>query len=471
MRKKVKAGDVGEPASELPVEAVVETVVEPIVPAAELPVAESAVEQPAGTPVEEPAPPVAVPPAVEPPVEPTVPPPVLPIEQIESPAEPAMSPLESRKPESGDNHPTKQKPAFRINWLLTLTVIVPTLLSAIYYGLIASDVYISESRFVVRSPQRQQATGLGAILQGAGFSRAQDDTYTVHDFMLSRDALRQLDQQLGLAKSFGSSSVDRISRFAGLDTDRSFEALHRYYQKRVGITHDTASSISTLRISTFSPEDAQRINLMLLEMGEKLVNQLSERGRQDVMRFAAAEVALAETKVRNSAQALSSYRNRKGVFDPEKQSALQLQQVSKLQDELIASRTQLAQIKSAARNNPQISALQVRIDTLKAVIDEENAKVTGGQRSLTDKASEFEKLALERTFAEKQLAAALSSLEQARNDAQRKQFYLERIVQPVKPDVAVEPKRLRAVLATFAVGMICWGILTMLLAGVREHHD
>lgn len=367
--------------------------------------------------------------------------------------------------------PTLRKRLAGINRLFILTVVLPTTLAIVYYGLFASDIYISESRFIIRSPQRQTPSGLGAILQGAGFSRAQDDTYTVHDFMLSRDALQQLDQKMGLAKSFGSSNIDRISRFAGVDPDKSFEALHRYYQRHVNITLDTASSISTLRIRAFSREEAQRINLILLEIGEKLVNQLSERGRQDMMGFAAAEVAQAEAKVKSTALALSRYRNSKGVFDPEKQSAMQLQQVSKLQDEVIATRTQLAQIRSAARNNPQISALQTRLDTLKTVIAEETAKVTGGERSLTDKASEYEKLALERTFAEKQLAAALSSLEQARNDAQRKQFYLERIVQPAKPDVAVEPKRMRAVFATFAVGMVCWGILTMLLAGIREHQD
>ncbi len=360
---------------------------------------------------------------------------------------------------------------FGINRLFLATVALPTTLAIIYFGLIASDIFISESRFIIRSPQRQTTTGLGAILQGAGFSRAQDDTYSVHDYMLSRDALQQLDKKMGLSRSFSSTSVDRINRFAGIDPDNSFEALHRYYQKRVIITHDTASSISTLRVSSFNRDEAQKINSSLLEMGETLVNQLSERGRQDMMRFAAAEVAQAEAKVKSTALALSKYRTRKGVFDPERQSAIQLQQVSKLQDELIAARTQLAQIKTTSRKNPQIATLTARIEMLKKVIAEETAKVTGGAASLTDKASEYEKLALERSFAEKQLAAALATLEQARNDALRKQFYLERIVQPSKPDTAVEPRRFRSIIATFAVGMICWGILTMLLAGIREHHD
>ena len=78
-----------------------------------------------------------------------------------------------------------------------------------YYGLIASDIFVSESRFVVRSPQRPQLSGLGAILQGGGFARSQDDTYSVHDYVLSRDALAELDKKLEPAAGLllGSRSI------------------------------------------------------------------------------------------------------------------------------------------------------------------------------------------------------------------------------------------------------------------------
>lgn len=358
-----------------------------------------------------------------------------------------------------------------INRLLLLTVVLPTLLSGIYFGFIASDIYISESRFVVRSPQRQATTGLGALFQGAGFSRSQDDTYTVHDYIFSRDALKKLDDQFAVGKAFSSSSVDMFSRFAGLDWDNSFEALHRYYHKRVSVDLDTLSSITTLSVNAFTSEDAYQLNEKLLELSESLVNQLNERGRQDMIRFASAEVATAEKKAKEAALAVSNYRNLKGVFDPEKQSALQLQQVSRLQDELIATKIQLAQVRSLTRDNPQIPTLQQRIETLQTEVDLETAKVAGGNRSLSNKSAEYEGLMLERGFAEKQLAAALTSMEQARNDAQRKQLYLERIVQPSKPDIAMEPRRFRNVISTFVLGLIAWGILTMLLAGIREHQD
>jgi capsular polysaccharide transport system permease protein len=357
------------------------------------------------------------------------------------------------------------------NRLFLLAVVLPTLLSAIYFGLMASDVYISESRFVVRSPQKQSPSGLGAILQGAGFSRSQDDTYTVHDYIQSRDALKELEQQFGLSKSFGDSKLDMFSRFGAFDTDDSFEALHRYYQKRVSAEVDSVSSITVLRTSAFSADDAHKVNQKLLDLSEKLVNQLNERGRQDMIRFAAAEVKDAEQKAKAATLAVSTFRTQKGVFDPERQSALQLQLVSKLQDEFIATKTQLAQIRNLTKDNPQISSLQVKLNSLQGEINSETAKVAGGDRSLSSKSADYERLALDRAFADKQFAVALTSLEQARNDAQRKQLYLERIVQPSMPDKAVEPRRLRNVFATFFLGLIAWGILSMLVAGVREHQD
>ena len=359
----------------------------------------------------------------------------------------------------------------RINRLFLLTVAVPTVVATVYFGLMASDVYISESRIVVRSPEKQVATGLGALLKGAGFSRAQDDSYTVRDYVLSRDALKEIDGALAVGKAFSSTTVDRVSRFGGLDFDTSFEALHRYFQKKVDVQQDSASSITTLTVRAYTAQDAQNINQTLLELSEGLVNRLNERGRQDLIRSAAAEVADAEKKSKAAALALSAYRNAKGVVDPERQATVQLQQVAKLQDELITTKIQLAQLRTFTPENPQIPALEKRASTLQAEMEVETTKVAGGERSLANKAAEFQRLALEREFADKQLASALASLEQARNEAQRKQVYIERIAQPSLPDIALEPRRLRSILATFVLGLVAWGVLSMLLAGVREHQD
>src|SRR5580658_803171 len=162
---------------------------------------------------------------------------------------------------------------FKGHIVVLLTVIAPTCIAILYYGFFASDVFISESRFLVRSPQHQTQGGLfGEILQGSGLTHSQDDTYSVHDYILSRDALRELDAELRVRASFTSKQVDPLNRFPGLMWDPSFEELYRYYGKHVGVEYDTASSISTLTVRAFTAYDAQRINDHLLQMSERLVN-------------------------------------------------------------------------------------------------------------------------------------------------------------------------------------------------------
>jgi len=365
--------------------------------------------------------------------------------------------------------PASLRQSWQAHRLFWLTVVLPTLAAIVYFGFIAADVYISESRFVVRSPERSTASPLGMLLKGTGFTRSQDDSYTVQDFILSRDALRALDEKLKLRAAFGKGDV--FSRFPGLDWDNSFENMHRYYQKVVGVQLDPVSSIVTVTVRAFSAEEARKINQQLIEMSEALVNQLNERGRQDMIRFAANEVSEAEKKARLAALTLARYRNEKGVIDPEKQSAILLQQIAKLQDELIATKSQMAQLEMLTRDNPQIPVLKKRIQMLETEIELESGRVAGGGRSLASKAVEFQRLALEKEFADKQLASAFVSLEQARNEARRQQLYIERIAQPNLPDAAMEPRRVRAILAVFVLGLIAWGVLSMLIAGIKEHQD
>jgi capsular polysaccharide transport system permease protein len=351
-------------------------------------------------------------------------------------------------------------------------VIAPTCASILYLGFLASDVFISESRFLVRSPQHQSQGGLfGQILQGSGFSRSQDDTYSVQSYILSRDALRELDAKLEVRAAFTRPQIDPINRFPGLSWDKSFEQFYRYYGKYVGVEYDPVSSISTLTVRAFTARDAQRINDLLLQMSESLVNTLNERSRQDLIRYARDEVKLAEENAKAAAVALFQYRSKHEIFEPDKQAALQLESVAKIQQELIATEAQLAQVQKLSPNNPQITGLDSRAGTLRRAIASEAAKVTSANDSFSARAPDFERLTLESIFADKQLGVALAGLDSARSEAQRQQLYLERLVQPSLPDTAMEPRRIRGVITVLLLGLVAWGVVSLLVAAIREHSD
>lgn len=359
----------------------------------------------------------------------------------------------------------------RTNALFIATVVIPTALSILYFGLLTSDVYLSESRFVVRSPDKPAASGLGVILKTAGFSNAGDEIYAAQSFVVSRDALRSLNRDEAFRRAYSRPAISVFDRFDPTGLFGSFEDLFNYYRGKVAVEHDNVSSISTLTVRAYTPEDARLFNRQLLEMAEATVNRLNERGRQDLIRFARQEVDDSKLKAQEAALNLARFRNVAGVVDPERQATVQLQMISKLQDELIAARNQLLQLRAYTPQNPQIPVLQTKIQGLSREIDIELGKVAGGRRSLAGSAAQYQRLLLESQVADKQLAGAISSLEEARNEARRKQAYVERIVEPNLPDEAMEPRRLRGIFGTFVFGLIAYGIISMLLAGMREHRD
>ena len=358
------------------------------------------------------------------------------------------------------------------NPLFLATVVVPTIVATLYFGLFASDVYISESRFVVRSPDKGGgAAGLGMLLKASGFSNDNSEAYVTRDYILSRDALKAVNGDGLVARAYGNHGVSIFNRFNPMGEGAANERLFRFYRDKLEVSNDAASSITTLRVRAFSPKEAEQINERLLQRAEDLVNRLNQRGRTDLIDYGNKELEEAKLVARNAAVALSNYRNRSGVVDPERQATVQLQMISKLQDELIATKTELVQLRAFTPQNPQIPVLTARVSQLGQEIDAQMGQVAGNRTSLAATAAEYQRLQLESEIADKQLGAAIATLQESRNEARRKRAYIERIAEPSMPDSPDEPRRLRGIISTLVVGLIIWGILTMLTAGIREHKD
>jgi capsular polysaccharide transport system permease protein len=357
----------------------------------------------------------------------------------------------------------------RPNLLFLVVVVLPVALATLYFGVLASDVYISESQFVVRAPEKPSPVGLGAILQSAGFSNATEEVSTAQSYAVSRDALRAINKNGAFEKAYTRPEISLVDRFNPFGLWGSFEELYRYFQGKVSVQNDAVTSITTLTVRAYTPQDARRFNQELLELSEAMVNRLNLRAREDLVRFAQQEVDVAKARATEAAVALAAYRKHSGIVDPEKQADVQMQMISNLQNQLIQGKTQLAQLEKYAPENPQIPVVRTQIAAIQRQIGQEEGKVTGNRRSLAGSAVQFQRLTVENDFATQQLAAALASLEQARDEARKKQAYVERVVEPNTPDAPMEPRRLRGIFATLVLSLIAFGILRMLLAGVKEH--
>ena len=75
---------------------------------------------------------------------------------------------------------------------------------------------------------------------------------------------------------------------------------------------------------------------------------------------------------------------------------------------------------------------------------------------------------LEREFADRALASALASLENARAESQRQQLYLERVVAPHAADYPSQPRRLLWIGIVFLLSLSVYSICRSLRDYLRQ---
>ena len=355
-------------------------------------------------------------------------------------------------------------------------VVIPTLLTAGYYIVFAADQYMSEARFVVRGVG-QAPSALSAILSTAtGAARTQDDTYAVQDYMLSRDAVTLLSSEDDLRAVFNRPEADVIARFPrsflpGSNSlwGDSFEHFFEYYGHHVEVELDSTTGVSSLRVRTFRADDSQAIARALLGAGEALINRMNDRQRENALRDARKEVAYAEARVQDVAGQIAVFRNKEAILDPNKQSIPILAAIQLLQDTQVRTRIQLSTLQQTSARSPLIPDLQQKIAALQFQIDEAKKRVSGSEGSLVPQMTAFDLLTLQREFADKALASATASLEQARITAERQQLYLDPIVMPNEADYPAYPRKIASIALVFFGLCGAYALLSLLAAGAREH--
>ena len=172
---------------------------------------------------------------------------------------------------------------------------------------------------------------------------------------------------------------------------------------------------------------------------------------------------------RKARVALSGFRNQQEIIDPAKQATGVLEISNKLVTEHATLQAQLELMERVAPANPSIPALRARISALGSEIAAQNARVVGTPTGIASKVGGYENLLAEQEFAQQTLTAAGTMLEQARSEALKQQFYLERVVDPNLPDSAQLPNRLKNILVFLGASLCLYLIGWMLVRGILEH--
>ena len=362
----------------------------------------------------------------------------------------------------------KQSFLRRIPYLFLALVVLPVTIAAIYLFMIASPMYVSEARFVVRKLGDQAPAGLDAIFRGSSIGGGSDETFAVHAYVGSRAAVEKLVEAHDLRKALNPPDSDPLSRFPRPWEGDSFEQLHSAYDRYVTVMYDATSGISTLRVKAFDPVKAAEFANVLLDGGEAIINSMNDRATRDSLVQAEAEVELARANVERSRTAVTNFRNEGGDIDPGRSSAAAGELVGALEVQLSALKAQRLEIEAAAPESPQLPVLNTRIEALELQVRRERAKIAGNKQSLAQSVGTYEELLMQRQFADKMLEVAITARERSRVEAQKQKLYLERIAEPNVPDHAKLPRRWYQLITVVFCTLALYAMAVLILSGLKE---
>jgi capsular polysaccharide transport system permease protein len=363
----------------------------------------------------------------------------------------------------------------KINKILNSFLMIAVLPSLIYMAYItvwAAPQFDTEFRIQIRAPGNMSMPSFGALLGvTGGSSSASDNGYAVTQYLVSKNAIEDLDKKIALRKRYSAPSIDWFSR---LPSDAPIEKVQRYWDKHVSASFESTTGTVIVRVSAFTAKDSKDIANASLELSEALLNKMSGQVRTDSVRYASEEVENAEKRMHEVDAELLLARNQTGIIDVPKQVSLYLSRVSNIQQQVDLAEADLQlRRRYLYRSAPGLKLAEQRLRVLNLALDDARAalsKPTGRQKqSLAQAANRLDQLEAYKQVAEKRLQGALMNLNTAESDAQRQQLYLERIVSPHLAEEASYPRLLKDGGEFLAFAIAAWGLILVLGFAIRDH--
>ncbi len=363
------------------------------------------------------------------------------------------------------------------HWGLTLSfllcVALPLAVIGVYLGAIAKDQYASTVGFSVRSEDpaapSSMLTGIGKFIGSSNGGEAD----MLYGFLRSQDIVAAIDDTLDLRGHYSAPHGE--DPFFALTPDSSIEMLTDYWQHVARVSYDQSTGLITLRVLAFSPEMAQSVARQIVAQSQTLVNQLNATARQDSLRYAETDLATALERVKAARAALVAFRTRTQIVDPQSDlqgrmgvlNGLQQQLAQALIDHDLIAQDTTATDTRVVQAQRRISVIQDRIAEERRNFSEDTSSTATGE-AYPALLAEYERLTVDREYAEEAYRTALAALDIARANAARQSRYLATFIQPTLPQTAEFPQRWTMFGIAALFSFLAWASLALMYYAIRD---
>jgi capsular polysaccharide transport system permease protein len=348
---------------------------------------------------------------------------------------------------------------------------IASLLAAVYWGLIASDRYVSEAHVVIQRTDLSSGASfnIGSLLGTTPANH--EDQLLLRDHLLSVDMLKRVDARLNLRAHYSDSHRDPISRM--WFEDASLEWFHRHYLSRVIVEFDDYSGVLSIQAQAYDPKTAHAIAAMLVEEGERFMNSMAHNLAQAQVAFLEKQVGEMHERVIRARHTVLDFQNRNGLLSPQGTAENLAAIVNRLEAQLTDLQARRAALLGYLMpDSAGVVELNLQIGAIEKQMAREKARlVSPNGKTLNRTVEEFQRLQMSAEFAQDVYKTALVALESGRVDATRTLKKVSVLQRPFEPQYPIEPRRIYNTVVFILLALVIAGILQLLAAIIRDHKD
>lgn len=352
--------------------------------------------------------------------------------------------------------------------------LIASLLAAIYWVFIASERYVSEAHIIIQrtdllgSPSTDFTALVGGLGGGGGSSA---DQLLLRDHLLSVDMLTRLDDKLKLRAHYSNMLRDPVSRM--WSENIPMEWFHLHYLSRVSVEMDVTAGVLVIKAQAYDPKTAHAIASLLVQEGERTMNDLAHRMAEEQVSFLEKQVLEMSERVKQARQAVLDFQNSNQLASPQTTAENYAAIVNHLESKLTELQTRRnAMLGYLMPNSPDTVDLNMQIDAIEKQLVVEKARlVSTGGKALNTSVEEFQRLQLNAEFATDIYKTALVGLEKGRIEATRTLKKVSVLQSPTLPQYPLEPRRLYNTIVFILAALLIAGILHLIAAIIRDHKD
>ena len=351
-----------------------------------------------------------------------------------------------------------------------IAVLLPVSVLAFYLWMVAADQYASNVGFSVRKEEVGSAVEiLGGITELSGSSSS--DTDILYEYIQSQKMVALLDEKVDLRSLWSKPAFDPIFAY---DPDGTIEDLIKYWRDMVRIYYDSGSGLIEVRVLAFDPDDAKLIAEGVFAESSNMINELSTIAREDSIKYAIEELDTAVERLKSAREAITLFRNENRIVDPTVDLQTQAGLLGTLQTQLAETLIDLDLLLTTSQiDDPRVVQAQRRVTVIEKRIEEERRKrgIRGGDgdaTTFTTLVGEYERLVVDREFAEQTYVSSLATRDAALAEARRQSRYLAAHIKPTLAERSQYPQRL-TILGLFSLFMsMIWAISVLVVYSLKE---